>query len=296
MLPAFLVSFSIKAQDALLNSAVRQIEEQSYEEALGTIDKALGRSLKSRNIPRAYILRSRTYIGLWRKRMRSETDASSWSDGLLLAASDYAAASKTLEADRFEGELKELSRVLRPLLMEEGLGFLNQAYRLQDGGDRTPEALFMAQKYLEAVDLIYPDYLSHDLMGQTLLLKRDSLAALESFRHAITSYEKNGPVIPDILIAYAYFRGGLVEQYYNRNLDAALFLLDRGKQTLRRDYQRMLDLGGNLTPDQIRRMDTQYKQAEKDLDQYEMEILTTYPTRRTRALVELRAAMEDNPT
>ncbi len=309
-LPVFIllmlgVGTQVQAQDFKITTGVVDYNNQDFADAIEALTEGLSdvSQLKEKNVPKGFY-----YRGLARKMyMRqlggkvaqggslSEDEESAMETIVIDAYTDFQNAKK-YDDGKWTKKIDVEMQQMNVMILQAGLGILNGTF----GGDLSDaekkEAYSETIKYMDLVTEGQPDnYMGYDLRAQAELALGDSASALKDFNMAAQKFDANPPQRPDMLASYTYYRKALIERYFSKDIDAALASLDKGKQTLAREWERIQKNKEKYTPQQWGAVQKQHDGAREDLSKFELDLLLNSPGKLQQAIGKFETAVEEEP-
>ena len=305
------VYFYSFAQDSKVTTGVIAYQQQDYEKAISSLDEALKDPtlLKESNVPKAYYFRGNSLFQLYQKAAKegNEVILEKYNDALLRAYDDFQVARKS---DIGEWNAKAFSQltILRPSLLQVGLGMLNYSYQQNISENDKSKALQTAEDYLKkTLEIDDEDYMPHDLLAQVYYQKEEYQKALPHFLDAKNYYQSDLPQRPDFLIAYVYYRLATIYRYYQHDqndpnataspedLEKALQTIQEGKRVLQIEYQRFSKTRVGYSGAQVQRLEQQYQNVKNDLSKFELDLFLVMPDKYQEAVEKFKMAVEKEP-
>jgi hypothetical protein len=146
-----------------------------------------------------------------------------------------------------------------------------------------------------SADIDPNSYIPFDLRGQAKLGLLDSAGAHADFSNATRLIEANTHTRPDLLIGYSYYRKALIERYQQRNVNAALATLDKGKAALEREWGKVAAKRSEMKPEDFANQEKQYADAKGDLTNFELDLLLNAPEKLQQAIDKFKVAIGNEP-
>lgn len=292
-----LFSVATIAQDSKITTGLVAYNQQDYDKAVEALEQGLKdeSQVKDKNLPKGYYYYGKALIGQLQKAAMSKDAAliEKYQDNMLKAHTAFKNAQKKDDGkwgDKVQAELKNLYNSF----LSTGLTVLNKANTLS--GPQQQKAYNEVKQYLEiCIDIDNTNYLSYDLLGQTELGLKDSTNAIKSFNKAAQAFVTNPPKNPDLLVAYVYYRIGLLERYMNNDLDKALKAIEQGKTVVDKEWERLQGVKSNYTESNWQSLTEQYQNATQDLSRFELDILLNSPEKMGEAITKFEKAVQEEP-
>jgi len=301
---------AIAQLDHKVTTGIVAYQQQDFERALTALNEALKdeTKLKAKNISKAYYYRGKTYLGLlMQAAVKKDLESlAKYKGGYIAAFNDFISAIEKDSEQRWASKVEAELLSLKNQLLQAGMNYLNATNSEQYNVAELQTATKEAKTYLNAVIKIDPDnYTAHDLLAQVLINNKEYPTALAGFEKATQLYVQNPPEKPDLLIAYAYYRQGLIYRYYlhnpeelyapKENLDKTLAVILQGQQTLEKEYQRMAANKDSYDAGDWEKLDEQYIYAKDDLWKFELDLYLNTPHLANEAVAKFETAIKKEP-
>lgn len=270
--------------------------EDDYVKALEYFNQAIAqeRSGNKDLLTEAYYLRGLTWIRLHGEAYSGDNlqDQKRYVDALLNAYRDLKLSLEHDNGQYWKQIDMEIKNLHHPLL-QEGLKSLNEYNDQVYLGKPVAKVLDRAEEYLEAAHEIRDSYLVNDLLGQVALDRGEQESARGYFRQAITLYTAQLPEEPDFLMAYVYYR--LAALYKSDSISQAMQEAQDGIRMMEQEYRRFSEMKGRMGPKRADQMEEDYRLAMKDLQNLELDLYLSDPSKYVEALAVFERKVAASP-
>ena len=273
-------------------------EDGNYDLAIIQFNEAIQdfTKLDKSRVALAYLYRGKSR--LMRLYMASldekKDDVAEYQNALFEAYDDFNDA-LTYDDGLYQSLIKDELYLLKESLVQAGLTVFN---RLNNGyylNEDIAVSLNFSQACMDKAILIEEDYLSYDVLAQINLVKKDSLKALGYFNTAAELYNKQKPDMPDLLIAYVYYRIALLDRYLLNDKNAAINHIQTGSDILETEFIRLKEQKNKFSENQWNQLQQQYDYAVEDLLNFELDIYLNDQELQAEALIKFEKAIALNP-
>lgn len=133
------------------------------------------------------------------------------------------------------------------------------------------------------------NYLAFDIRGQAYYDMRNERKALTDFKASLSLYKLYPPAKPDLMIAYVYYRIGLIYRYDLEDHEKGLAFTAQGLEALNDEWQKMKVRGYDVKDLALQR------ETEMDLVILELDLLLQNPELNDLTLTKFQAAADEYP-
>lgn len=221
-------------------------------------------------------------------------DITEYQNALFEAHDDFNSA-LNFDEGLYEKLILDEILLLKKSLVQAGLSIFN---RINNGyylGDDLAVSLSFAQSCMDRAIAIEKDYLTYDILAQIYLVKKDSLIAHGNFVLAADYYDRQKPDIPDLLIAYVYYRIALLDLLVHKDDSLAINHLRTGSEILEAEFIRLKVQKEQFTTQQWEQLQQQYDFAVEDLMNFELELYLNNKELQPGAVEKFEKAIALNP-
>jgi hypothetical protein len=303
MLLLVTLSTKVWAQPSKIETGVIAFQGSDFKKALdflnqGLVDKSL---LNEKQLPRAYYYRGMTRLKVMAmeaqaiKETPTEEQAKAI-EALLFGAYDDFKQAKATDDGKWGKKVDDALTNMNFAFLQSGLAALNLTFDKNitaEDKKQAYEATIQSINY--AVEIDPTNYFPFDLRGQAKLGLADSTGALADFTSATKLIEANTHTRPDLLIAYTYYRKGIIERYNLHNVDAALASVDKGKAMLDREWAKIVAKKAEAKPEAFAKDQAQYDDCKEDLGKFELDLLLNAPDKLQQAIDKFKTATAKEP-
>lgn len=203
-----LVSVSVWAQDAKINSAQSHYNEHRYAAALVDIDEALSQgNLNSGQQQKAHLLRGQILLrGCGQNNATGNEMKAKNQNCFLQAFGDLKKAQLASGEEKLRTEAGKTLSTLHPFLVKTGLRCFHE-YRKTKDIALLDKAIAHYKASLEIVETGYNIY---DQIGQAYLEKGDTPKAAVNFKRALEEIKRNAHTNADFLAPYVFYKMALI--------------------------------------------------------------------------------------
>jgi tetratricopeptide (TPR) repeat protein len=273
-------------------------EDAKYDDAIIQFNEALNdfTNLDKDKISLAYYYRGkaklmRLYMASMDER---KNDVSEYQNALFEAFDDFNSA-LNFDDGLYEKLIQDELLLLKESLLQAGLTVFNRINNGYYEGDDLATSLHFSQACMDRANAIEKDYLTFDILAQIYLVKKDSLIAQSNFILAADYYSKEKPEVPDLLIAYVYYRIALLDLFIHHDDSAAICHLRTGNEILETEFVRLSSMKDQFTGQQWEQLQQQYDFAVEDLMNFELELYANNKDLQPGAIEKFQKAIEMNP-
>lgn len=276
LLVSMLMGTAAMAQSAAIDSCVAMIEAGKYApaiERLRSVLKERDRLPEDLRAKAHYNLTDALMRELNRKRTEMKNELAPSYGGYIYEASDHILEARKLLAAN-KGLTAPVKEQVRKLKHELTLSTLDNIKELEGTGDPTLAIALVngaerATRYMIMLDSNF--YLAYDYLGQALMLKGDSLRALEVLQKGIDCYTHIPQIEPDAYAGNMVYRATTVLMYTKKDLAAAEATLAAGLAMMAADKEKvkankgMTELRRKLVLDKLGKTETDLNMLLLDL-------------------------------
>jgi len=276
LLVSMLIGTAAMAQSTAIDSCVAMIEAGKYAPAIERLRSVLKERDKLPEDLRAkahYNLADALMRELNRKRTEMKQDLAPSYGGYLYEASDHILETRKLLAAN-PGLTAPVKEQVRKLKHELTLSTLDNIKELGGTGDPTLAVAFVtgterATRYMIMLDSNY--YLAYDYLGQALMLKGDSLRALDVLQKGIDCYTRVPQMEPDAYAGNMVYRATTILMYSKKDVASAEATLGAGLAMMAADKEKvkankgMTELRRKLVLDKLSKTETDLNMLLLDL-------------------------------
>lgn len=285
-----LLSFqSIAQMDSKITSGVVYFDQGDYQKAKQTLGLAMAEpeKLKEKNRAKGWYYLGRSAMKGYYSDVQNKVDPAP-DPRVIVQATDALLQGLKLKDDKYVEKIRvELQQAQRDLI-QLGFQYMN--------ADLPRDAMVFLEPATKLNDGIVstPNHVAHDLLGQCLLMEKDSLAALAQFKLGLDLLEKQPPAQADVLCGYMAYRAALIKRYGHYDNEEALALIRRGKDLTGREWIRIGNGEAKYAGD-LKEAEDQHRNTLADLKRFELDILINSGEFIEEAVEKLKWAVNESP-
>ncbi len=290
--------------DSKIETGIIAYQANDFKKALdffnqGMVDMAL---VKPKNVPRAYYHRGMARLKVMamdaqaaKGNLTPEQEQAAYK--MVLDSYDDFKKAKSTDDGKWGKKVDEaLSILINNAFLTAGLGALNATYDKGITPADKIEAYKMSVETMNySVEIDPNNYFPFDVRGQAKLGLADSTGALADFTTSAKLIEAGTHTRPDLMVAYTYYRKGIIERYQAHNVDAALATVDKGKAMLEKEWAKIVAKKAEAKPEQFAKDQKQYDGAKEDLAKFELDLLLNAPEKLQQAIDKFKEAITKEP-